>query len=42
MKVLRPHYRFHIVLPVHTETMKTTEDAFNLAVRMCKRRYLNL
>ena len=28
MKVLRPHDRFHIVLPVHTETMKTTENAF--------------
>ena len=35
MKVLRPHDRFHIaVLPVHAETMKTTENAFNLL--LCK------
>ena len=40
MKVLRPHDRFHIVLPVHTETMKMTENAFNLL--LCRRRYLNL
>ena len=26
MKVLHPHDCFHIVLPVHTETMKTTES----------------
>ena len=38
MKVLRPHDRFHIILPVHTKTMKTTENAFNLLLRMCKRR----
>ena len=42
MKVLRPHDRFHIVLPVHTETMKTTENAFNLLLCKCRRRYLNL
>ena len=42
MKVLRPHDRFQIVLPVHTETMKTTENAFNLLLCMCRRRYLNL
>ena len=43
MKVLRrPHDRFQIVLPVHTETMKTTENAINLALCMCRRRYLNL
>ena len=34
MKVLRPNDRFQIVLPVHTETMKTTENAFNLLLRM--------
>ena len=39
MKVLRPHDRFQIVLPVHTETMKTTENAFNLLLRMYRRRY---
>ena len=42
MKVLRPHDGFHIVLPVHTETMKMTENAFNLLLCMCRRRYLNL
>ena len=36
MKVLRPHDWFQIVLPVHTETMKTTEKAFNLLLRMCR------
>ena len=41
MKVLRPHNRFHIVLPDHTETMKTTENAINLLLRMCRRRCLN-
>ena len=42
MRELRPHDRFHIVLPVHTETIKTTENAFNLLRRKCRRRYLNL
>ena len=41
MKVLHPHDRFQIVLTVHTETMKTTENAINLPLRMCRRRYLN-
>ena len=34
MKVLRLHDRFHIVLPVHTETMETTENAFNLLLAL--------
>ena len=38
MKVLRPHDQ--IVLPVHTETIKATENVFNLLLRMCTRRYL--
>ena len=42
MKILRPHDRFHIVLPVHTETMKTTENDFNILLCKCRRRYLNL
>ena len=37
MKVLRPHDRFQIVLPVHTETMKTTENAFNLLLCMSRK-----
>ena len=44
MKVLHPRDRFQIVLPVHRERMKTkmTENAFNLLLRMCRRRYLNI
>ena len=42
MKVLRPRDRFQIVLPVHTKTMKTTENALRLLLRICRRRYLNL
>ena len=42
MKVLRPHDSFQIVLPVHTKTIKATESAFNLPLRMCRRRYLSL
>ena len=42
MKVLRPRDRFQIVLPVHTKTMKTTENALSLLLRICRRRYLNL
>ena len=42
MKVLHLRDRCHTVLPVHTKTMKTTENAFNLLLRMCRRRYLNL
>ena len=32
MKVLRPHDGFQIVLPVHTKTIKATENALNCSV----------
>ena len=42
MKVLRPHDSFQIVLPVHTETMKTTENAVNLLLRIFSVGHLGL
>ena len=35
IKVLRPHDRFQIVLPIHMETMKMTKNIFNLLLYMC-------
>ena len=37
MKVLRPHDRFQIVLPVHTKTIQVTENATNLTLRMSRK-----
>ena len=37
MKVLRPQDRFQIVLPVHTKTIETAENAINLTLRISRK-----